>query len=338
MHESIEARPTSAVKIGPVHGYAIEGDLARLNAELAPVRGDGSGTGELANPSSARGWALQLWACDGPHTGGPLSGIKIAEAPIALPVGTPDQAHHLHTEAFAHLPADRKDYAMVLVLASGTGSALEQVHDYANFPARQPFFVPHLDGAIGYQVDEAEVTLRAGRVVNPRSTDNRSGSLVLELRALTDAEASSLDGHVLASAPLGRLDGQASFEGVEIRAPYAAPPAGEWPLALVLAEYTAEGFVARDSFRFPVAATAMPVVATTPSGTPAAEPAPAAKEARRVSIQTATIEELTTVPGITRKLAVEIVRARPYRSIDELVKARGIGDKMLRKLREWLTV
>jgi competence protein ComEA len=337
------------VKIGPVHGYAIEGDLVRLNAEVATVRRDASGTSEVANPASARDWALQLWACDDPHRGGPVSGIKIAEAPIALPVGTPDEAHHLHTDAFARLPADRKDYAMVLVLASGTGSALEQVHDYANFPARQPFFVPHLDGAIGYQIDGSEVTLRAGRVTNPRSTDNRSGSLVLELRALTHAGASGLDGHVLASAPLGRLEGQASFEGVEIRAAYAAPPAGEWPLALVLVEYTSEGFLARDSFRFPVAATPMPTeLAPSPAVSPAAaspleavpatEPAPRAEERRRLSIETATVEQLTTVTGITRKLALEIVKARPYRSIDELVKARGIGDKMLRKLRDLLTV
>jgi hypothetical protein len=38
------------------------------------------------------------------------------------------------------------------------------------------------------------------------------------------------------------------------------------------------------------------------------------------------------------RLAVEIVKARPFRSLAELVKARGIGEKLLRKLREHLTV
>jgi len=207
----------------------------------------------------------------------------------------------------------------VLVLASEAGSPSEQVHDYANYPARQPFFVPHLDGAVGYEVDGDTVTLRAARVVNPRAAGNLSGSLALELRALTGAAPSDLQGLVLASAPLGRLEGGASFESLELRTALSAPPEGAWPIALVLAEYTAEGFVARDAFRFPIAA----------------NPRPASRP-RRVSIQSATVDELARVPGITRKLASEIVKARPFGAIDELVRVRGIGEKTVRRLRDRL--
>jgi DNA uptake protein ComE-like DNA-binding protein len=310
MLECIEVLPQGAMKIGPVHGYAIDGDRVLLNAELAPQGRDAL---------QARSWTLQLWACEGPHAGGPVSGLKIAEAPIELPASSMDRTHHLHADAFAHLPPDRREYAIVLVLASDVGSASERIHDYANYPARQPFFVPHMEGAIGYEVDGDMVTLRAARVVNPRAAGNLSGSLVLELRALTSAARSDLDGYVIASAPLGRLGGQSSVEGLELRTPLSAPLEGGRPLALVLAEYTAEGFVARDAFQCPIA--------------PAPQPA---SSAGRVSIQSAAVDELARVPGITRKLAIEIVKARPFAAIDELVRVRGIGEKTLRRLRDRL--
>jgi DNA uptake protein ComE-like DNA-binding protein len=44
------------------------------------------------------------------------------------------------------------------------------------------------------------------------------------------------------------------------------------------------------------------------------------------------------VPGLNRKLAAAIVRTRPLRSLDDLKRVRGIGDKLLRALRTHLTV
>jgi DNA uptake protein ComE-like DNA-binding protein len=212
----------------------------------------------------------------------------------------------------------------VLVLAAHTGSDFEDVHDFANYPALQPFVSPRFEGALGYEVVGDEVVLRAARVVNPRPAYNLSGSLALELRALTRA-SDSLEGVVLASAPLGRIEGQSALDGIELRAARAPAPAGAGPVALVLVEYSAEGFIARDVFRFPPA--------EVEDSAPPPPPAPS-----RTSIQTATVEELAAVPGISRKVAIEIVKARPFRSVDELVKTRGIGDKLLRRLRDRLTV
>src|SRR5262249_3146727 len=68
-------------------------------------------------------------------------------------------------------------------------------------------------------------------------------------------------------------------------------------------------------------------------------PAPATEtRGRRISIQTATVEELAKVKGLTRKLAAEIVKLRPCATLDDLVRVRGIGEKTLRKLREHLTL
>ena len=347
------------MKLGPVHGYSIEGDLALLNAELGPLQ-----------PAALETrWALQLWACEGPHAGGPLAGMKVAEAPIELPWDATNAPHHLHAEAFAHLPADRREYSMVLVLASRSGAAFEEVADYANYPARQPFVGPHLDGSIGYGVEGGEVVLRAGRVVNPRAAGNLSGSLALELRALTGWKSPhDLEGHLLARASLGRLAGQSALEDLALRAPYAAPPEGRWPLALVLVEYTTEGFVARDSFPLAPTAQAEPfreaaapepaAVAAEPATMASPEPTEAPVEQvpvehewvdteirvtmeprlPLVSTQTGSVGELAAVPGMRRKVALGIVMALSFRSLDEIAKTRAIVEELLRKLRRRFTV
>lgn len=56
---------------------------------------------------------------------------------------------------------------------------------------------------------------------------------------------------------------------------------------------------------------------------------------------TATVEQLVTLPGIGEKRAAEIVRLRkrrPFRRVAELRRVRGIGRKMLAKLRPYLYV
>jgi competence protein ComEA len=85
------------------------------------------------------------------------------------------------------------------------------------------------------------------------------------------------------------------------------------------------------------AATSGPPV--TPSGAAApADSAPAAPPAAgRVNLNAAGAEELDTLPGIGPVLAGRIVefRARngPFRSVDELRAVRGVGPRLLERLR-----
>ena len=109
-------------------------------------------------------WALQLWACDQPHTSGPLVGVKIAEAALNGSLDSSESARRLAAEAQAHVPGGQRDYAMVLVLASGDAGHYTQVHDFANYPARQQFVTPHLDGRVGYRINGDDVVLEAERI------------------------------------------------------------------------------------------------------------------------------------------------------------------------------
>lgn len=52
----------------------------------------------------------------------------------------------------------------------------------------------------------------------------------------------------------------------------------------------------------------------------------------RVNINSASLEELKTLPGINDKKALLIIQNRPYSSIYDLRKINGIGDDAVRKM------
>ncbi len=70
----------------------------------------------------------------------------------------------------------------------------------------------------------------------------------------------------------------------------------------------------------------------------ASAPAPAGK----VNVNTATVEQLDALPGIGAALAARIVEQRqksgPFKSVQELMTVKGIGEKNLAKLEPHLTV
>ncbi|MDB4972292.1 MAG: hypothetical protein JWN48_633 [Myxococcaceae bacterium] len=506
---------SSLVSLGENHGYRFEGDTAILNAELAiapSAHEDGLDT---------QRWALQLWACETPYQGGPLRGLKIAEAELALPAlpsltfAGEHEHTRLETAAFAHLPPAQGEYNMVLVLASGDRGRYDQVHDFSNYAERQQFAGPRLEGNVGYRVEGEHVVLQADAVRNTRALDNLSGSLTLQLWALSEPyDGGLLYGTLMAQAGLGRLEGQSEERFIERSVPLTEAPVGSWQLALVLTEWTdAAGYLTRDFCNFaaphvvapsepswferqfantadepeleappeqawapaperepsspargaelqtrveadreaqqtasqqhngeppavreiafvrvahveaPVAeesaatleAAAAPAVVAQVAGTPAQvavapetraaaaaptqtvqapaakatpavaeplaapkavaqagaekpaasarsaeavqskpaaqgvstpvvkaaaaqQPAVTASSTRRVSVQTASVDELASVEGLNKKLAQAIVKARPFHTLEDVVKVRGIGDKMLQRLRDQLTL
>ena len=60
-----------------------------------------------------------------------------------------------------------------------------------------------------------------------------------------------------------------------------------------------------------------------------------------VNINTATAEELMTLPGIGKAKAEAIISFRqtqPFKSIDQIKDVKGIGDKMFEKIAPYLTI
>ncbi len=69
----------------------------------------------------------------------------------------------------------------------------------------------------------------------------------------------------------------------------------------------------------------------------AGKPAPTTK----VTLNSATVEQLTTLPGVGPKLAARIIEYRQktaFRTTKELLNVRGIGEKNYAKIETWLSV
>ncbi len=75
-----------------------------------------------------------------------------------------------------------------------------------------------------------------------------------------------------------------------------------------------------------------------PAGHGRMSPAELRALALPVDINAAGVDELESLPGIGSALAARWVAGRPYRSIEELLRVRGIGPKTLAKLRPRLVL
>ncbi len=67
-----------------------------------------------------------------------------------------------------------------------------------------------------------------------------------------------------------------------------------------------------------------------------------AQEVQRVNINTATVEELVTLPGVGDSVARKIVEHREkngnFKATEDLKNVKGIGEKNFEKMKELVTV
>jgi DNA uptake protein ComE-like DNA-binding protein len=58
---------------------------------------------------------------------------------------------------------------------------------------------------------------------------------------------------------------------------------------------------------------------------------------RPIDLNTASEKQLETLPGVGPAIARRIVEGRPYRTVDELLRVKGIGEKRLEEVRPYVT-
>lgn len=212
-----------------------------------------------------------------------------------------------------------------------------------------------LQGNCGYEIQNDRVAIHIDRIANNRAPGHCSGTLSVELWALTRPYGGGqFDGVAVAGTRIGELHGEHLLSDCRYDLPFQEPPAGTWHMTLMLREWSDAGYVTRDyvSFSVPYQVGATPVIPRTdnvinvsfpgaaknaPTAPAPDEPAPAAV-ADGVSLNHASVSEIAGVKGISGKLAENIVASRPFASLDEVLKVKGMGEKLLRKVRDLLTL
>lgn len=64
----------------------------------------------------------------------------------------------------------------------------------------------------------------------------------------------------------------------------------------------------------------------------------AAKGTRKVNLNTATIQELRTLPGVGELLAQRIVEKRPFRTLEALKTVKGISPELYQRIAPKVTL
>jgi hypothetical protein len=222
-----------------------------------------------------------------------------------------------------------------------------------------------LAGNCGYSIEDGRAILTIAEIANRRGTDNLSGTLSIELWAMEQPYGGgAFSGVAVAGTSIGELRGQQGLTDCRYDLILQEPPAGTWKLSLMLREWTGLGYVTRDYVNFArpyigggpgtlhsvsdnaaaagrdgngtsvgQAAPERPVVGELPEQ---AGDKPQAQAA--VSLNRSSPQDLAAVKGISKKLAEKLVAARPFGSFDEVLKVKGIGTTLLRKIRQFVTL
>ena len=87
-----------------------------------------------------------------------------------------------------------------------------------------------------------------------------------------------------------------------------------------------------------VTVTPAPAPVTTKVATKTATPRPAPASAKKVNLNTASADQLETLPGIGPAAAAGIIAGRPFKTVDDLEKVRGLGPAKVAALRDLVVV
>lgn len=330
--------------IGETHGYCFDGDSVQINAEL---------TFSDAALTAASQWALQLWSSVSAFPEKQLAGVKVAELAVYPAAGY----QSLAATVAAMPPAGSEGQNMALALVCWGDDGLPAVADLAVYPVAECFVQPKLSGNVTCALADGFATIKVDAIENPRAEDNLSGTLALELWALDAAYAGgSWQGIPVASVILGVLAGGDQLSDCNFVVPAAAPE-GPGVLTLMLREWGPAGYVTRDycnlALEAPVEAkpkavekVKAPKVKSEKTKAPKekakAEPKQVAKEskapAKGIALNTVSEAELLAIKGLTAAVAKAIIAGRPYASLNDLGKVKGVGPKLLAKLRDLLAI
>jgi DNA uptake protein ComE-like DNA-binding protein len=286
-------------RLGGAVAYRVENDRVQLEVErVENPRFESNLSGTLA---------LELWALPFAYEGGAFQGFPLAGVAFDAIGGNRFVADASFDLTFVAPPAG--SWQLVLMLREWTPVGFV-TRDFRNFNV--PFLVESPAPAVALAPAPAaqpEAKIASAPVAPP--APKAAPAIAAAPAPAAKPEAKATPAVVAAPVPAKQPEAKAA-------APVAAAPT---PGAT--AEVKAAPAVA-----------AVPAVVTKPTpAAPKSAQAPKAAEAvQGASINTATVDELAEVNGVSRTLAKAIVAGRPYRSFDDLLSVKGMGAKLLAKI------
>ncbi len=233
----------AAARFGQSYGYGFDGDTVVLHASV-----------QLLDRSAQDDqWLFQLRATPVANGTGVAPRLHvIAEAPLPSIADLSDTGNVCSLTAFSSPPAGQGEYNLSLALLVRRKDQPDELHDLAVFSRPEQFPQPCFSGNPGCTIDAGQVTISTGRIENPRVASNTSGTLSLELWALSEPYTGGMfQGQPLAGIVLGRLDGQSGWENASYTLNYAPPPTGSWHATVMLREWTGASYTTRDYRNLP---------------------------------------------------------------------------------------
>jgi len=335
MNQTVSKQPLTTNAVVPLarlsgpHGYRFDGDRVHLHTRFAIMH----------DAAHQHDWALQLWACaSAPTSSKSLSGHVVAEVALPPMSEVADETEQVDMDTFANPPAGGAHHIMVLVLTSGRPGQFDEVHDVVVYPQSQRFLQPRMRGSVDYRIEGNRVHFSVEHIENTRDAANVSGTLALELWALAKPyTGGTFQGVPLAGVVIGSLTGQTESKLTSFDLPFTRPADGVWHFVLMLREWTAAGYVTRDYTNFLQAVT---YASAAPAKIVPNKPTRplAASTSALISINTGSDAQLCAIEGLNPKLVTSIIKKRPFASLDDLRRIKGISAKLLAAIRSRLTV
>ncbi len=228
-----------------------------------------------------------------------------------------------------------------------------------------------LSGNCGYKLQGDRIVITIGEIANLREHGEISGTLAIEVWALERPYVGGqFDGVALAGTSIGELHGKHSLTECRYDLIFQEPPPGHWYLTLMLREWTNLGYITSDyiNFNLPYLVENKPVFSrietdnvinaefaknkrasvTQSNGNFAPvkdEPsqmntsATSENESEKdtsISINSASFEDILAIKGISKKLDENILECRPYGTLEQQLKVKGIGEKLLEKVKQFM--
>lgn len=108
-----------------------------------------------------------------------------------------------------------------------------------------------LSGNNAYRIEGDRVIISATKIINNRPADNLSGTLAVELWALSHPyDGGDFNGCTLAGTQIGELSGQHFLTNCHYDLLFQKPTPGTWYLSLMLREWIGTVFITRDYVNF----------------------------------------------------------------------------------------